>query len=84
MSVFRRRNVELLISKQKEHGEYSCSVLEKRVGNVFLSYDNDSVFSISTIIQEHIQTATINALKLVCLDNFTPRTLKMQSVSFQD
>lgn len=48
----------------------------KRVGNIFVSNDNDKIFSISTVIQEHIKTATINVLRSVCLDNFTPRTLK--------
>lgn len=65
-----------MISKEKKHAKYSCAVFGKRVGNVFELYDNDKIFSISTVIQEHIKIATINGLRWVCLDNFTPRILK--------
>lgn len=64
-----------MTSKEENHAKYSCAVFGKRVGNVFVSY-NDKIFSISTVIQEHIKAATIKGLRGVCLDNFTLRILK--------
>lgn len=69
----RRRAVD---KQGEKHAKYSCALFGKRADNVFVSYDNDKIFSISTVIQEHIKPATINGLRWVCLDNFTPRILK--------
>lgn len=56
------KDVELLISREKKHAKYSYAVFGKRVGNVFVSY-NDKIFSISIVIQEHIKRTTINGLR---------------------